>query len=383
MVTIIGNGMGEYDFSNIKLDLTHYNRILCDRNFKESGKNILKLEYKEIKEYILEHYRYEDILYIVTGSPLFYSAGIIIANMLPKEKVKLINNTSSKEYLLEKLLISDSKVGVVSLHGRDKIDLEEFLKKEYTFILCDKNSIKKLQDILQFLPPEAIKTTIGYKLGYEDEVIKEIELFGKNEFDLSSPYVLLIKKEFEFEFLSSDEDFKKERGMITKEYKRNLSLQNLDLRANQILWDVGAGSGSCGIEAYKRYRVKVEFFEKNIVRAEHIKENLTNHKVVDCSLHVGDASKIFDSIKTNPDRIFLGGGGINVIQKIPYLLNRLNEGGILLANVITLKHLTAILSILNSNDIGYEVFSFSLTTYKGNLDLMEPERQLFQIKVKK
>ncbi len=40
--------------------------------------------------------------------------------------------------------------------------------------------------------------------------------------------------------------------MITKKYKRHLSLQNLDLEPNQLLWDIGAGSGSCGIGVYKR-----------------------------------------------------------------------------------------------------------------------------------
>ena len=50
--------------------------------------------------------------------------------------------------------------------------------------------------------------------------------------------------------------------MITKKYKRHLTLQNLDLEANQLLWDIGAGSGSCGIEAFKRYKVKQSFLRK-------------------------------------------------------------------------------------------------------------------------
>ena len=61
--------------------------------------------------------------------------------------------------------------------------------------------------------------------------------------------------------------------MITKQYKRDLSLQNLDLQPNQTLWDIGAGSGSCGIEAYKRYKVKTIFFEKQPQRIKYIKQN--------------------------------------------------------------------------------------------------------------
>jgi len=382
MVTIVGNGMGKYDFSNIGIKTDQYERILCDRNFEVTGKNILKLGFKEIKEYILEHYKYENILYVVTGSPLFFSAGILIAKLIPKKSIKIIDNTSSRSYLLEKLLISEAEVGSVSTHGRKNLDLDEFLKKKYTLVLCDSNSIQRLGEAFTFFKKEYISTTIGYKLGYKDEKIEDFDLFADTIFDLTAPYVLLIKREFEAQnSIEKDTEFKTERGMITKQYKRQLSLQNLDLYPNQRLWDIGAGSGSCGISAYNRYKVKVDFFEKNIVRVEHIKENLTKHKVVDCSLHVGDASEIFEECEENPDRVFLGGGGENVIKKIPYLFERLNENGIMLINAITLKHLNLMLNILNDNTIQYEVFSLSLTTYKGQLDLVEPERQLFQIKV--
>jgi precorrin-6Y C5,15-methyltransferase (decarboxylating) len=383
MVTIVGNGIGEYNFSNIGIDFHGYDRVLCDRNFEEHGQNILKLGFKEIKEYILKNYKYEDILYVVTGSPLFFSAGILIAKQLPMEKVRLVSNTSSKDYLLEKLLINEKDVNSISIHGRKDIDLDEFLKKEYTFILCDSKSIERLKKALKFFKEDDLSITIGYKLGYKDEVIEKFNLFEETKFNLDFPYVLLIKREFENRFISNDSEFKTERGMITKQYKRNLSLQNLDLKPNQLLWDIGAGSGSCGIEAYKRYRVKVEFFEKNIVRVENIKENLSTHKVVDCFLHVGDASEIFETLQNNPDRIFIGGGGESVIKKLPYLYDRLNQNGVMLINAITLKHLNLMLSKLNENKIKYEVFSISLTTYKGSLDLVEPERQLFQIKVKK
>ena len=55
----------------------------------------------------------------------------------------------------------------------------------------------------------------------------------------------------------------------------------------------------------------------------------------------------------------------------------------MLINAITLKHLSLMINTLNENNIEYEIFSLSLTNYKGKLDLVEPERQLFQIKVLK
>ena len=72
-----------------------------------------------------------------------------------------------------------------------------------------------------------------------------------------------------------------------------------------------------------------------------------------------------------------------MIQKLPYLFERLDENGVMLINAITLKHLSIVINILNENNIKYEIFSLSMTAYKGKLDLVEPQRQVFQIKVKK
>lgn len=387
MVTIIGNGMGDYTFDNLKntnIDLSSFDTIICDKNFKEDGKNVVKGGYKIAREYILENYDKQNILYVVSGSPFFYSAGILVARKLPKDQVKIINNTSSRVYMQEKLFINDNEIDTISLHGRPNIDLTKFLTNRYTFLVCDKLTVKKVQEAIKFLKPNDVETTIGYKLGYSDEVIEKIDInaFDTERFDLAQPYVLMIEKLFESKNgLSEDSDFDTERGMITKKYKRHLTLQNLDLEPNQLLWDIGAGSGSCGIEAYARYKTNTIFFEKNEERVKHIRTNLTNHRVINCELYVGEAQEIYPTLEQNPQRIFVGGGGEKVIDTLPYLYERLDTDGVMIINAITLKHLSQMITVLNSAKIEFTTHSISLTTYKGKLDLVEPERQLFQLKV--
>ena len=378
--------MGDYTFDNLTVDIDDFDTVVCDSHFKESASHIKKLGYREAREYILDHYAQENILYVVTGSPLFFSAGILIAKRLPRDKVRLISSTSSKDYLLEKLLISEMEVESLSLHGRDSIDLRRFLSSRYTFVLCDKESIDRLKEATRYLTPDDIEVTIGYKLGYSDEVIEQINLFDYSwrAFDLTQPYVILIERLYKpLPVVSEDSAFATERGMITKQYKRHLSLQHLDLEPNQLLWDVGAGSGSCAIEAYKRYRVRTILFEKQPQRCDYIRQNLTTHKVCDTLLLEGDAQRLFETVEGVPDRIFVGGGGEQVIARLPYLYERLAEAGVMLINAITLKNLTQMISVLNQAKIEYRVISLSLTTYKGALDLIEPERQLFQIRVVK
>ncbi len=386
MVTIIGNGMGEYDFENIDIDFSLYDEIVCDKSFKKvkGDKIVKKRGFREARDYILENYRDKNILYVVTGSPFFFSAGILLAKKLPKEEVKIINNTSCKTYMQEKLFINESEIDTFSLHGRPYIDLTKFLTNRYTFILCDRFSIQKLQKAIKFLDKKDIRVTIGYKLGFDDEVIEEIDLFNidYSRFDIKkSPYVILIEKLFTPKLYSDDEDFITERGMITKKYKRDLALHNLDLEPNQIVWDIGAGSGSCGIEAYKRYRVRTLFFEKNPIRVENIKRNLKSHRVVECEILEGKAETLFETIEENPQRIFVGGGGEEVLKRVPYLYQRVKENGVILINIITLKHLSLIIEILNREKIPYQIFSLNLTTYKSPLDLAEPQRELFSLKI--
>ena len=62
---------------------------------------------------------------------------------------------------------------------------------------------------------------------------------------------------------------------------------------------------------------------------------------------------------------------------------KLDENGIMLINAITLNHLSSMIHILNEANIEFDTHSISLTTYKGKLNLVEPERQLFQLKVYK
>ncbi len=285
--------------------------------------------------------------------------------------------------MLSHFAISEQDVESLSLHGRSNLDLELFLKRNFTLLLCDKKTPKRLQKALKFIDTDRLKFTIGYKLGYEDEIIKEISLDEIYKFDLEAPFVLLLKREFETHPYSKDCDFEYERGMITKKPKREFTLQNLRLLPNETLWDIGAGSGSCGIEAYKRYKTKVIFFEKNPTRIEHIKKNLSKHFVIDCDLIEGDASVKFEEISQNPDKIFVGGGGEAVINRLPYLFGRLNEKGVMLINSVTLKHLSFAISVLEKSHIEYEVLSYSINSYEGSLKMSQPQRELFMIKVEK
>ncbi len=385
MVTIAGSGMGPYTFDNLNIDFEPFDFIFCDQNFETDLENVIKGSFKVVKEKILKNLD-KDILYIVSGSPSFFSGAIFILNVLKRENIayKVIDNTSSLNYMLAHEGLSLVKTGIVTLHGKSDIDLENFLVKENTFIICDENTPRLLSKAMTYLDEEDYTITLGEHFGYEDEKFSFPSLKHIVQNPPKMPYSILLKRNFKvLPTISSEDSIEHENGMITKSYKRHVSLQNLDLVPNLLLWDVGAGSGSVSIDGFKRYKVQSILFEKNKKRAEMIKNSLKKHKILSTKLYIGEASEDYKKEESTPDRIFVGGGGAKVIKELDYLYGKLAEGGLMVANFVTLEHLTTAINTLKKAKIDFDIKSISLTTYKMSLLMPEPERIMHQIIVKK
>ena len=385
MVTIAGSGMGAYNFDNVNLDFSKYEMIFCDQNYETDLENVTKGGFKVVKEAILANLDRE-ILYIVSGSPTFFSGAILILNVLKRENIpfKIVDNASSLNYMLAHEGVSLVKTGICTLHGKSSVDLESFLVKDYTFIICDDETPRILAESMAHLDESDVTITLGEQFGYESESFQTLTLKELLKTAPKMPYSLLIKRNFKpLPNISSEESIEHENGMITKSYKRHVSLQNLDLQANMLLWDVGAGSGSVSIDGYKRYRVRSVLFEKNVKRAKMIENSLKKHKIIDAKLYIGEASIDYKSETSTPERIFVGGGGDKVISELDYLYERLADGGLMVANFVTLQHLTTAINTLKKAEIAFEIKSISLTTYKMSLLMPEPERVMHQVIVKK
>jgi precorrin-3B C17-methyltransferase/precorrin-6y C5,15-methyltransferase (decarboxylating) CbiE subunit/precorrin-6Y C5,15-methyltransferase (decarboxylating) CbiT subunit len=102
-------------------------------------------------------------------------------------------------------------------------------------------------------------------------------------------------------------------SMITKPEVRSVVLGKLDLPAAGVLWDVGAGSGSVAIEAaLAAPGLRVIAIERNHDDAERI---LANAAALGALVDVveGAAPAVLQSLPA-PDRIFVGGGGLDVLD---------------------------------------------------------------------
>ncbi len=103
-------------------------------------------------------------------------------------------------------------------------------------------------------------------------------------------------------------------GQITKREIRAITLSALAPWPGALLWDVGAGSGSIGIEWMLSHpRNRAIAIEERTDRAERIARNAAALGAPDLSICRGDALEVMGDLPA-PDAIFVGGGGANVID---------------------------------------------------------------------
>jgi precorrin-6Y C5,15-methyltransferase (decarboxylating) len=102
-------------------------------------------------------------------------------------------------------------------------------------------------------------------------------------------------------------EFAHRDSMITKFEVRALALARLGPRLGDLVWDVGAGSGSVAVECARLGAAAVAV-EKTPDGVERVRANAAAHGV-DVRVVHGTAPAALDGLADDPDAVFVGGGG--------------------------------------------------------------------------
>ncbi|SAL75782.1 precorrin-6Y C5,15-methyltransferase [Caballeronia choica] len=125
-------------------------------------------------------------------------------------------------------------------------------------------------------------------------------------------------------------------GQLTKRDIRAITLARLAPQPGELLWDVGAGCGSIGIEWMRAH----PSCRAIAIEADHGRQRLIEHNrdalgVPGLQLVEGEAPAALDGLPA-PDAIFIG-GGVTVPGVLDACWSRLREGGRLIANAVTIQ----------------------------------------------
>ena len=122
--------------------------------------------------------------------------------------------------------------------------------------------------------------------------------------------------------------------------------------------DVGAGSGSVGLEAAAlRPDLSIHGIERNPERCATIERNRLSMGIANYTLHPGNALSVihascpeprapsaYGGILPDPDRVFIGGGGKDLPALLTACRNRLRSNGLIVVSAVTLESFGTLLS---------------------------------------
>ncbi|GHF29012.1 precorrin-6Y C(5,15)-methyltransferase [decarboxylating] [Streptomyces mashuensis] len=125
-------------------------------------------------------------------------------------------------------------------------------------------------------------------------------------------------------------------GQLTKRHVRAATLAALGPAPGELLWDVGGGSGSIGIEWMRAHpSCRAVAVERDPVRAGRITRNAEALGVPGLRVVTGAAPAALAGLPA-PDAVFVG-GGLTVPGLLPACWEALPPGGRLVANTVTLE----------------------------------------------
>lgn len=229
---------------------------------------------------------------------------------------------------------------VISAHGRSLTQTVGIAlrAKKIAILVSPDNPPQVVAKALLETGVDNCRAVVCSYMGTESESVVETDLFKVADGTWDPISVLIILRQAEISNRPSmawglpDSNFEHRAGMITKAEVRSVVLGKLNLPWDGVMWDVGAGCASVSIEAAKiSPGMKVYAIERNPSDAVRSQTNI-EHFGVKVEVVQGEAPEAFEDLD-DPDRVFIGGGGIDVLDRV---LERLRPNGYVVATYAAL-----------------------------------------------
>jgi precorrin-6Y C5,15-methyltransferase (decarboxylating) len=175
------------------------------------------------------------------------------------------------------------------------------------------------------------------------------------------------------------------RGLITRREVRLLALCYLELWPDDVVWDIGAGSGSVAIEAARLSpRLRVFAVERDDEAFRQMEANVARLGAGRVRAVRAEAPGGLADLP-DPDAVFVGGSGGRLRDILAVAARRLRPGGRIVLNCITLENLARGWDGLREQGIEPEATSVQLAHSRplGRLHALEPDSLIFILRARK
>ncbi|WP_372400506.1 precorrin-6y C5,15-methyltransferase (decarboxylating) subunit CbiE [Azospirillum sp. HJ39] len=288
--------------------------------------------------------RGQRVCVLASGDPSWYGVGATLARFVPAAETTVIPAASAFSLAAARLGWPVQDCRCLTIHGRPLELVVPHLQPNAKLLLLswDGTSPAKLAALARARGFGASRLTVLEAMGgpregridatadsWSDERVADLNTIALECVAAPGARILPLAPGLPDDWFEHD-------GQITKREIRAVTLSFLAPRRGDLLWDVGAGSGSIGIEWMLRdpanRAIAVEHHDERIAR---ILANAAALGVPGLSLARGKAPAALDGLEP-PDAIFIG-GGLTADGVLDACWTALPPGGRLAANAVTLE----------------------------------------------
>ena len=316
------------------------------------------------------------VVVLASGDPLWFGLGRILCDRIGAERLRFHPAPTSLQLAFSRIGRPWQDADWVSLHGRDPEILASTLQKRPAAlaVLTDPNQggAGTVQQMLRSSGLEASTDLwLCENLGHPDERVQLIAPGTALPTDLQPLLIaLLIAREpaapdpQQLPLFGLDDGLYLQHsdhpGLMTKREVRIQLLAELALPPQGVLWDLGAGTGSVGLEALRlRPGLQLLAVERRAGGAQLIQRNAQRLGVSPAAVLEADATTVLNgglpSQLSQPDRVLLGGGGAQRERLLQEVLTRLRCGGVVVIPLASIEALASVRPLLENAGLAVRV----------------------------
>jgi precorrin-6Y C5,15-methyltransferase (decarboxylating) len=314
---------------------------------------------------VLQH-RGRQVCVLASGDPFHFGVGAVLAQKIDAREMNAIPAPSAFSLAAARLGWSLPHTVMLSVHGRTLDLVRPHLQPRARILALtsDGEGPGALAKLLAEIGFGASQLTVLEALGGPRERIRTARA---NEYSLGvadplNTVAIEVEASSGARVLArssglADHLFEHD-GRITKREVRALTLSSLVPCRGELLWDVGAGSGSVAIEwMLADSSMRAIAIEQQPDRAARIRRNAAAFGVPGLEVVEGAAPTGFSGL-TTPDAVFVGGGATDT-GVLDAAARALRPGGRLVVNAVTLE--TEALLLARHATLGGELIRIAIS----------------------